>query len=65
MNTTLSQDQINRIVYADHHDPFEVLGAHVITLAVTVDGERDDVRAKHLERVVVVGVDEAVEVVLG
>ena len=32
MNTTLSQDQVDHIVHADHHDPFEVLGAHIITL---------------------------------
>jgi 1,4-alpha-glucan branching enzyme len=35
MNTTLSTDEIDRIVYAYHHDPFQVLGAHPIE----VDGE--------------------------
>ena len=28
--TTVSTDDINRILYADHHDPFAVLGAHLI-----------------------------------
>ncbi|MFN2155461.1 MAG: GlgB N-terminal domain-containing protein, partial [Anaerolineae bacterium] len=35
MNTTLSTDEINRIVYAYHHDPFQVLGAH----PVEIEGE--------------------------
>src|SRR5688500_5977996 len=26
--STASLDQINRIIYAFHHDPFQVLGAH-------------------------------------
>ncbi len=34
MRFTAPQDQINRIVYAYHHDPFQVLGAHL----VDVDG---------------------------
>ena len=33
MPPTVSQDQLNRIVYAYHHDPFEVLGAHIVELA--------------------------------
>ncbi|MFN2229496.1 MAG: 1,4-alpha-glucan branching protein GlgB [Anaerolineae bacterium] len=32
MNTTLSTDEINRIVYAYHHDPFQVLGAHPVEI---------------------------------
>jgi len=32
MSTTLSTEEINRIVYAYHHDPFQVLGAHQATL---------------------------------
>ena len=32
MRTTAPQDQLNRIIYAYHHDPFEVLGAHVVEL---------------------------------
>jgi len=32
MNTILSTEEINRIVYAYHHDPFQVLGAHQTTL---------------------------------
>jgi 1,4-alpha-glucan branching enzyme len=35
MHPTVSQDQIRKIVFAYHHDPFEVLGAHL----VEVDGE--------------------------
>jgi len=30
MAFTVPQDQLNRIIYAYHHDPFEVLGAHVV-----------------------------------
>ncbi|MBN1935526.1 MAG: 1,4-alpha-glucan branching protein GlgB [Anaerolineae bacterium] len=30
MKTTLSADQMNRIVQMRHHDPFDVLGAHVV-----------------------------------
>ncbi len=33
MPSTVTQDQLNRIIYAYHHDPFEVLGAHVVKLA--------------------------------
>jgi 1,4-alpha-glucan branching enzyme len=32
MKTTLNSDQIHRIVHAYHHDPFQVLGAHVVTV---------------------------------
>jgi 1,4-alpha-glucan branching enzyme len=32
MKPVLSDDEINRIVYAYHHDPFQVLGAHVATI---------------------------------
>ncbi len=31
MNTTLSDEQLDRIIYFGHHDPFEVLGAHIVT----------------------------------
>ena len=31
MKTSLSTDEISRIVYADHYDPFQVLGAHVVS----------------------------------
>ena len=31
MKTTLSLDEINRIVYAYHHDPFDILGAHLVS----------------------------------
>jgi 1,4-alpha-glucan branching enzyme len=34
MQFTVPNDQLNRILDSDHHDPFEVLGAHV----VEVDG---------------------------
>ncbi len=30
MKTTLTDEQINRIVKMSHHDPFEVLGAHIV-----------------------------------
>jgi len=30
METTLSTTDIDRIIYATHHDPFQVLGAHVL-----------------------------------
>jgi 1,4-alpha-glucan branching enzyme len=30
MQFTVPQDQLDRIIYAYHHDPFEVLGAHVV-----------------------------------
>jgi 1,4-alpha-glucan branching enzyme len=36
MAPTVSEELVRKIVYAYHHDPFEVLGAHV----VEVDGER-------------------------
>lgn len=32
MNTTAPLDDVYRIIYTDHHDPFQVLGAHVVTL---------------------------------
>jgi 1,4-alpha-glucan branching enzyme len=32
MKPILSSDEINRIVHAYHHDPFQVLGAHVATV---------------------------------
>ena len=32
MKFTVPQDQVNRIIYAYHHDPFEVLGPHVVDL---------------------------------
>ncbi len=38
MNTNLSTEQIQRIVYASHHDPFDVLGAHLLS-----DGEQSRV----------------------
>ncbi|MCU0507759.1 MAG: 1,4-alpha-glucan branching protein GlgB [Anaerolineae bacterium] len=31
MAPTITADQLNRIVHAYHHDPFEVLGAHALT----------------------------------
>jgi len=31
MNTTASVDDVYRILYNDHHDPFTVLGAHILT----------------------------------
>ena len=34
MQFTVPNDQLNRILDSDHHDPFEVLGAHL----VEVDG---------------------------
>jgi 1,4-alpha-glucan branching enzyme len=36
MDPTVSEDQVRQIVFAYHHDPFQVLGAHL----VEVDGER-------------------------
>ena len=36
MTFTVSQDALNRVIYAYHHDPFEVLGAH----PVTIDGSK-------------------------
>ena len=36
MKTTASSDAINKIIHADHHDPFSVLGAHI----VEVNGNR-------------------------
>jgi 1,4-alpha-glucan branching enzyme len=36
MVPTVSEDQVRRIVFAYHHDPFQVLGAHL----VEVDGRR-------------------------
>lgn len=30
MHTTVPEDQLNKIIHFEHHDPFEVLGAHVI-----------------------------------
>ena len=30
MTVTVSQDQLNKIIFAYHHDPFEVLGAHLV-----------------------------------
>lgn len=30
MRSTVPQEQINRIVHAYHHDPFQVLGAHLV-----------------------------------
>ena len=30
LNTTASPDDLYRIIYTDHHDPFQVLGAHVL-----------------------------------
>jgi 1,4-alpha-glucan branching enzyme len=32
MQFTVPQDQLHRIIYANHHDPHEVLGPHVIDL---------------------------------
>ena len=32
MKTTASSDAVRRIVNADHHDPFSVLGAHIIDI---------------------------------
>jgi 1,4-alpha-glucan branching enzyme len=32
MNFTVSEDELNRIVYAYHFDPFTVLGAHLVQL---------------------------------
>ncbi|MBN1580554.1 MAG: 1,4-alpha-glucan branching protein GlgB [Anaerolineae bacterium] len=31
MKSTLGSDDIERIIYAYHHDPFEVLGAHLVS----------------------------------
>lgn len=30
MNTTASVDEVYRVIFTDHHDPFRVLGAHII-----------------------------------
>ena len=35
MRFTVSQDQLNSILHARHHDPFEVLGTHVVKLGRT------------------------------
>ena len=32
MKFTVPEDQLNKIIYAYHHDPFEVLGPHVVDL---------------------------------
>jgi 1,4-alpha-glucan branching enzyme len=32
MKTTASTDAVNRILYTDHHDPFSVLGAHMVEM---------------------------------
>ena len=32
MKTTLSSDAVNRIIHTRHHDPFSVLGAHVVDI---------------------------------
>ncbi|HEX9118263.1 MAG TPA: 1,4-alpha-glucan branching protein GlgB, partial [Anaerolineae bacterium] len=32
MNFTVTEDQLNRLRYVYHHDPFEVLGAHIVEL---------------------------------
>ena len=32
MKTTLSSDAVNRIINTRHHDPFTVLGAHVVDI---------------------------------
>ena len=32
MKTTASSDAVNRIIYTDHHDPFSVLGAHIVDI---------------------------------
>ncbi|MFO5475391.1 MAG: GlgB N-terminal domain-containing protein, partial [Dolichospermum sp.] len=28
--TTVAAEQVNRIVHNQHHDPFEILGSHLI-----------------------------------
>jgi 1,4-alpha-glucan branching enzyme len=35
MQFTASQEQLNRVLYAYHHDPFEVLGPHVVKVKGT------------------------------
>lgn len=35
MNTTAPIDEVYRIVFTDHHDPFQVLGAHLIDQEAT------------------------------
>ncbi len=35
MPVTVSQEQLNKIIYSYHHDPFEVLGAHVVKVKGT------------------------------
>ncbi|HEY4612760.1 MAG TPA: hypothetical protein VII11_07225, partial [Bacteroidota bacterium] len=32
MDSTVPQEDIRRIIAADHHDPFQILGAHVVNL---------------------------------
>jgi len=32
MKTTASSDAVNRIIHTEHHDPFSVLGAHVVDI---------------------------------
>ena len=54
MKTTVEQKEINKIVHADHHDPFNVLGIH----HVHVNGERGvSIRAFLPEAVEVLAVD--------
>ena len=35
MSFTVSQDELDRIRRSSHHDPFEVLGAHVVKVKTT------------------------------
>ncbi|MDA0710329.1 MAG: 1,4-alpha-glucan branching protein GlgB [bacterium] len=42
MKTTLSQPEVDRIVYGDHHDPFSVLGMHTVR---TPEGQGIAIRA--------------------
>jgi 1,4-alpha-glucan branching enzyme len=35
MKTTASPDAVNRIIHTDHHDPFSVLGAHLVEMKGT------------------------------
>lgn len=54
MKTTVEQKEINKIVHADHHDPFNVLGIH----HVHVNGERGvSIRAFLPEAVEVSAID--------
>ena len=56
MGSTVSEDQIRQIVFAYYHDPFQVLGAHL----VDVDGEtRVAIRAFRPEAREVFVIDEA------